>query len=121
MFNFFSMRRNRCRSRNLIYNLVPYDKVRDMIFNNDENILIDVREKNEYDIMHVVNAVNIPVSKIRFCENEYRNKKCIILYCASGIRTKEAITILNNMGYTNLYIWEYGALSNFPFKDMLKI
>ena len=47
MFNFFGMKRNRCRSRNLIYNLVPYDKVRDMIFNNDENILIDVREKNE--------------------------------------------------------------------------
>ena len=48
-------------------------------------------------------------------------KKAIILYCSSGIRTKEAIMILNSMGYTNLYIWEYGSLSNFPYKDMLKI
>lgn len=120
MFNFFGVRRNRSNNRNLIYNLVTYDKVRDMIYDT-ENILIDVRSKNEYDIMHVVNAVNIPVSKLRFCENEYRCKKGIILYCSSGIRTKEAITILNNMGYTNLYIWEYGSLSNFPYKDMLKI
>lgn len=120
MFNFFGVRRNRCNSRNLIYNLVNYDKVREMIFDTN-NVLIDVRTSNEYNIMHVVNAINIPVSKLRFCENEYKDKKAIILYCSSGIRTKEAITILNNLGYTNLYIWEYGSLSNFPYKDMLKI
>ncbi len=120
MFNFFGLRRSRCNSRNLIYNLVSYEKVRDMILDK-ENILIDVRSNNEYNIMHVVNAVNIPVSKLRFCESEYKGKKCIILYCSSGIRTKEAIGILNSMGYNNLYIWEYGSLSNFPYKDMLKI
>ena len=120
MFNFFGLRRSRCNNRNLIYNLVGYEKVREMIFDQN-NILIDVRSNNEYNIMHVVNAVNIPVSKLRFCENEYKCKKAIILYCSSGIRTKEAITILNSMGYTNIYIWEYGSLSNFPYKDMLTI
>lgn len=120
MFNFFGVRKSRCNNRNLIYNLVSYEKVREMIFDNN-NILIDVRSNNEYNIMHVLNAVNIPVSKLRICENEYRNKRAIILYCSSGIRTKEAIKILNNLGYTNLYIWEYGSLSNFPYKDMLKI
>lgn len=119
MFNFFGFRRSRqCRS--LIYNLVGYEKIREMIY-DEKNILIDVRTNNEYNIMHIVNAVNIPVSKLRFCENEYKGKNAIILYCSSGIRTKEAITILNNMGYSNLYIWEYGSLSNFPYKDMLKI
>lgn len=118
MFNFFASRKNRCPNRNLIYNLVNYDTVRKMIEDKD-NIVIDVRTKREYDIMHINNAVNIPVDKIRCCENEYKNKKCIIVYCSSGIRTKEAINILNLLGYMNIYIWEYGALSNFPFKDMI--
>jgi rhodanese-related sulfurtransferase len=120
MFNFFGIRKTRCYNRNLIYNLVGYEKIREMIYDNS-NILIDVRSKKEYDIMHVVNAINIPVNKLRICENEYKDKKAIIVYCSSGIRTKEAITTLNNMGYNNIYIWEYGSLSNFPYKDMLKI
>lgn len=120
MFNFFGARKPRYVNRNLIYNLVTYEMARTMI-EDENNILIDVRTKKEYDIMHVVNAVNIPVEHLRLCENEYKNKKGIIVYCSSGIRTKEAIRILNNMGYMNIYIWEYGALSNFPYKDMLKI
>lgn len=118
MFNFFGFKRSR-RSRSLIYNLVGYEKIRSMILDNN-NILIDVRNKTEYDNMHVVNAVNIPISKLRICENEYKNKKCIIVYCSTGVRTKEAIRILNIMGYTNVYIWEFGALSNFPYRDMIK-
>ncbi|MBO5477237.1 MAG: rhodanese-like domain-containing protein [Clostridia bacterium] len=120
MFNFFCRRRNRCSSRNLIYNLITYEVAREMI-ENQENILIDVRTKREYDIMHIKNAINIPIEKIRMCENEYKTKKGILVYCSSGIRTKEAIRILNNLGYMNIYIWEYGSLSNFPYKDMLKI
>ncbi len=124
MFNFFMSKRNRCRRRSLIYTLLPYDRVRNIILNdcskNDgDSVLIDLREKREYDVMHVVNSINIPVAKLRFLENEYKNKKNIILYCSTGSRTKEAIMILNNMGYNNLYIWEYGALGNFPYKDMI--
>ena len=120
MFNFFGKRRCRCVSRNLIYNLVNYNMARKLI-EDSNNILIDVRTKKEYDIMHIKNAVNIPVEQIKMCEEEYKHKNAIIVYCSSGIRTKEAIRILNSIGYTNIYIWEYGSLSNFPYKDMIKI
>lgn len=120
MFNFFMRKRNRC-FRNLLYTLLPFEKIRTMIFDIENYILLDVRTKNEYDFMHIVNAVNIPVAKLRMCENEYRNKKGIIVYCSSGQRSKEAIMILNNMGYDNIYIWQYGSLTNFPYKDMIII
>ena len=29
--------------------------------------------------------------------------------------------ILNSMGYSNIYIWQYGAITNFPYKDMIVI
>lgn len=120
MFNFFgNFRRCRPQNRSLMYNLINYQTARGMIEDPLNNILIDVRTKREYDIMHIKNAVNIPVGNIREYEGEYKDKKGILVYCASGIRTKEAIAILNSIGYSNIYIWEYGALSNFPYKDMI--
>lgn len=119
MFNFFSSK-NKKYNRNLIYNLISYEDARNMI-NDNGNVLIDVRTKKEYDLMHIINSINIPVEKIRSCEEEYKNADKIMVYCSSGLRTKEAIRILNSMGYTNIAIWEYGALSNFPYKDMIRV
>ena len=120
MFNFFMPRRSRM-CRNMIYTLLPFDKIQSMILDTSSYVLIDVRTKSEYDFMHVINAINIPVAKLRMCENEYRNKNGIIVYCSSGQRSKEAIMILNSMGYSNIYIWQYGAITNFPYKDMIVI
>lgn len=119
MFNFF-MRRNNRGYRNLVYTLVPYEKIKEMIMDS-RNIVIDVRDSAEYNFMHIMNAVNIPVERLRMCESEYRTKQGIIVYCSTGQRSKEAIRILNNMGYSNIYIWEYGSLLNFPYKDMIKM
>ena len=44
MFNFFGLRRSRYNSRNLIYNLLSYEKVRDMILDK-ENINIKKNKK----------------------------------------------------------------------------
>ena len=120
MFNFFMHSNNRFNrfNRNMVYTLVSYDQIKSMILDS-EYILIDVRTQSEYNFMHIINSVNIPVEKIRMCENEYRTKKGIIVYCSTGQRTKEAIKILNNLGYSNIFIWEYGSLTNFPYKDML--
>lgn len=110
--------RNRQRSM-LNYKLVSYDQAREMIENNSI-VLIDVRSKAEYDVIHVKNSINIPVNDL---ENEillYDKLKDMMVYCTTGTRSKNAIQILNSLGYNNIYIWEYAALSNFPFKDMLE-
>lgn len=118
MFNFF-MNKNRRYNRNLIYNMIYGDELRSCVLDTEKNIVIDVRNENEYNSIHVQNAINIPVGNLRNLEREYMNKEKIIIYCSTGTRTKEAIRILNSMGYNNLYIWDYGSISNFPFKDML--
>ena len=50
----------------------------------------------------------------------YEQNAPIMVYCSSGVRSKNAIEILNSLGYTNIYIWEYGALATFPYKNMLE-
>ena len=42
---------------------VNVDKVRELVENN--NIIIDVREKHEYDNGHIKGAINIPLSQLR--------------------------------------------------------
>jgi len=122
MFNFLRRKKfNRNnRNRNLNYKLISFEKAKEII-NNEENIVIDVRTEKEYNVMHIKNSVNIPVDHLSYSEAEYKNKEKILLYCSSGIRTKEATAILNNMGYDNIYIWEYGSLANFPFKEMISV
>ncbi|MEG2348673.1 MAG: rhodanese-like domain-containing protein [Clostridia bacterium] len=115
-FSIFSNSRssnNRCA-----YKLVSFEQARDMI-ENEQVILIDVRTKSEYDLMHIKNAINIPVTQIEQKIFPIEQTKPIMVYCSSGSRSKNAIMILNSLGYTNIYIWEYGALANFPYKNML--
>lgn len=112
---------NRCRNGcmpNFIYNLIPFEQAKDMI-ENKKVTLIDVRTPNEYDLMHITNAINIPVDEIEKRIFIYEQNAPIMIYCSSGARSKTALQILNNLGYTNIYIWEYGALATFPYKNML--
>lgn len=109
--------RSRCANK-YVYNLVSFEQAKDMI-ENKKVLLIDVRSKNEYDLMHITNAVNIPVDEIEKRIFIYEQNTPIMIYCSSGARSKTALRILNNLGYTNIYIWEYGALATFPYKNML--
>lgn len=103
-----------------MYKQVPIEQAKDMILNNKIN-LIDVRSKNEYDMVKIKNSINIPIdifekTIINVIPNKNEN---IMIYCANGDRSKTAVKILNRLGYNNVYIWEYAALATFPFKDML--
>ena len=80
---------------------------------------VDVRTANEYDLMHIKNAINIPVNEIEQRIFQVDSTHPLMVYCSSGARSKTAIQILNNLGYNNIYIWEYGALATFPYKNML--
>lgn len=68
-------------------------------------LIIDVRTPKEYEEGHLVDAINIPIYEFeKKIEDEVSNKEqTIIVYCSSGTRSKEAIKILKNNGYKNLY------------------
>lgn len=117
IFNF--QNRNRYRNNRYIYNLITFEQAKNMIENNQVTLL-DVRTPNEYELMHIKNAINMPVADIEKKIFIYEQNAPIMVYCSSGVRSKNAIEILNNLGYANIYIWEYGALATFPYKNMLE-
>jgi hydroxyacylglutathione hydrolase len=59
-------------------------------------LLVDVRERSEWDAGHVPGAVHIPYEELRDRTHELPLDRPIIMYCASGVRSSLAASILES-------------------------
>lgn len=79
---------------------------------DDGAILVDVRSADEYKEKHLDKAINIPLDylegTIKVKTKSLDDK--IIVYCRSGNRSSEAMKILKDLGYKNIY--DLGAMNN---------
>ncbi|HPP31799.1 MAG TPA: rhodanese-like domain-containing protein, partial [Soehngenia sp.] len=83
------------------YRQVHVSEVRNLV--ESGAYIIDVREKEEYEEGHIVNAVNIPLSEIRNRTNEIPTDRPVYLHCRSSQRSYNALTALQHLGFKNLY------------------
>ena len=66
-------------------------------------LLVDVRQKEDYDNGHIPGSINIPESEINSITERVNNKNApIFVYCLSGAKSWNARRILQSMGYTNV-------------------
>lgn len=65
--------------------------------------IIDIREKDEYKLSHIVGAKNIPLSEIRQRINEIPKDKPVYIHCRSGQRSYNAFMALKQLGFENIY------------------
>ena len=73
---------------------------------SDAEVLIDVREPDEYRAGHLQGAINIPRSLLEFKMGgdpslEKRDRK-IVIYCKTSGRAALAAASLQEMGYINI-------------------
>ena len=89
---------------------VSMDEIVQIMDENKEYIILDVRTIEEYNEGHIPNAICIPNETIgEETINELTNKvKLILIYCRSGNRSKQAAAKLEKLGYTNLI--EFGGI-----------
>jgi rhodanese-related sulfurtransferase len=72
---------------------------------DQEYIVIDVREPFEFNMGHIANAINVPSESLMNGAPELKNvpkDASIIIYCKTGSRSGLAMQILKSMGFTNL-------------------
>jgi phage shock protein E len=70
---------------------------------NDKNtMLCDVRSPDEFASGHVIGSVNIPVNQIENHLAKFKDKKEIVVYCRSGMRSSQAKSILKSIGFNNV-------------------
>lgn len=63
--------------------------------------LIDVRSEEEFEDFHLSGSLNIPLDKLDVRKVEISREIPVYLICQSGIRSLQALEILNEQGFDN--------------------
>ena len=98
------------------YQQITQEEAKEMM-DNQEVIILDVREQDEYDSGHIPGAVLLPVGTIdetTAAEVNPEKDATVLVYCRSGNRSKTASSTLAGLGYTNIY--EFGGINTWPYE-----
>jgi len=95
---------------------ISAEEARAVMDEGTDFIILDVRNKDEYDDGHIKNAVLLPVDNI---EKEAGpviggKDKTILVYCRSGNRSSMAAAKLVALGYTD--VRDFGGITNWPYE-----
>ena len=92
------------------YRQITMDEAVDMMAQESDYIILDVRRPNEFAAGHIPGAINVANESINTDEiPELPDKnQLIMVYCRSGRRSKEASEKLVKLGYTNIV--EFGGI-----------
>ena len=99
------------------YQQISVEEAKKMIDELDGEIILDVREQDEYDEKHIKDAVILSVGMIDAdtAEGIIPEKESVVLvYCRSGNRSKTAAAALAELGYTQVY--EFGGIKDWPYE-----
>ena len=71
--------------------------------NTEGAVLLDVRTPQEYREGHIPGSINIPLQQLDKAIGAYENKAVpLFVYCHSGARSRQAASLLQYMGYSNV-------------------
>jgi rhodanese-related sulfurtransferase len=101
--------------RTMYVNISP-DEAKKIMDSGEDYVLLDTRDKDEYDAGHIPGAILIPYTEI---ENKAKDmlpdkNATILVYCRSGRRSKIASESLVKLGYTN--VKEFGGINDWPYE-----
>jgi rhodanese-related sulfurtransferase len=104
------------------YEDVIVDEAEQLISENTDLIILDVRTQPEFDAGHIPSAILIHVGELADRLGELDETKPILVYCERGVRSAEASEILVDSGFCQvvnleggIVAWqEAGAEINYP-------
>ncbi|MCI8896091.1 MAG: rhodanese-like domain-containing protein [Lachnospiraceae bacterium] len=69
----------------------------------DSAVLLDVRTPQEYQEGHIPGSRHLPLQAIDKAASIIENKDTpLFVHCYSGARSRQAVSMLQRMGYTNV-------------------
>jgi rhodanese-related sulfurtransferase len=75
-----------------------------MLINRKDGVVLDIRDKKDFEAGHIVDAIGIPSSKLsaRLPELEKFKNRPVIVVCKMGQHSGEACKILASAGFTDV-------------------
>ena len=98
------------------YQQITQETAKEMMDAGDV-VVLDVRERDEFDAGHIPGALLLPVGTITkdAAAAVIGDLDTVVLvYCRSGNRSKTASRALADLGYTNVY--EFGGINTWPYE-----
>lgn len=79
--------------------------------NQGKTLVLDVRSAEEFATGHLPNSKNIPLKELesRIKEIEKSKSNVVITVCASGVRSSNAVAILNKAGFEQAFSLDGGV------------
>ena len=93
------------------YEDITVAEAQQLISENGNLIILDVRAQSEYDSGHIPNAILIPVGELVDRLGELDGTKTILVYCRSGVRSVQASEILMDSGFSQVRNLEDGIIA----------
>ena len=96
--------------------VITAEQAKEMMDQNKECIVLDVRDRSEYEEGHIAGAILIPYTEMKDQAEEKLSDKdqLILVYCRSGRRSAIAAADLVSMGYTN--VKDFGGIMDWPYE-----
>ena len=85
------------------YGEVSIETAIELMEENPDIVILDVRTASEYSEAHIEGAVNIPVDELETRLDELSQDDEILVYCRTGNRSSTAVDILEDAGFSKLY------------------
>ncbi len=98
---------------------IPYISVATLKKSQNQVLLLDAREQNEYKVSHIKNAklVGYDNFKLATVTNQKISKNdTIVVYCSLGVRSEDIAERLKTAGFLNVYNL-YGGIFEWKNKD----
>lgn len=73
------------------------------ILKNSDTTIIDVRTEKEFMIENSNHSINIVLDQIPDNVNEIAKMQPVVLCCAAGVRSEQAVNFLKENGLTQVY------------------
>lgn len=104
------------KGEKVMYEQITAEDAKKIMDSGEEHIILDTREKDEFDEGHIPGAILIPYTQIENkAEKMIPDKDAqILVYCRSGRRSKIASESLAKLGYTN--VKEFGGIIDWPYE-----
>lgn len=84
---------------------IPYISVQELAMPKTEAVILDARERNEYQTSHLKNAIYVGYNYFQIDSVQQKLPKKdakIVIYCSLGIRSETIAKKLKKAGYTNV-------------------
>lgn len=95
----------------LTFENATVNEAQQLIIEEDDITILDVRTQQEYDFGHIPNATLIPVDELGDRLGELDETKAILVYCRTGVRSVQASLTLTDNGFSTVYNLEGGIVA----------